>query len=116
MEVALVSLDPVEAVASFREAMKLEFLCFSDVEQVAYQAYGVPRGSWGAIAGPQVWGSGLKALLKVGAGLPGRDLFRLHAAFVVDRQPELRFVFYPRHSGQMPDHQRMWKSIAEGSS
>lgn len=89
-EVALVTMGKPEQAAAFRARLQLSFRCLADPGRVAYQAYGLPRGRLGAVAGPAVWAAGWKALLSHGGGAVIGDPYQLPGSFVVDSAGVIR--------------------------
>jgi len=83
-DVALVTMGTTEQAAAFRAQQKLSFRCLADAERAAYRAYGLPRGSVGAVAGPAMWAAGWKALLRHGVGKVIGDPYQLPGSFVID--------------------------------
>ena len=106
-DVAVIAMGTVEQTATFRDRNRLPFVCLADPQRVAYQAYGVPRGTASQVAGPAVWAGGLKATLRAGVGKPIGDVLQLHGAFVVDCQGVIRFIHLPKHSADQPTNDEL---------
>lgn len=79
-----------EQAAAFRARQQLPFCCLADAERVAYQAYGLPRGTVGAVAGLGMWAAGWKALLRHGVGKVIGDPYQLPGSFVIDTRGTIR--------------------------
>ncbi|MBI2480675.1 MAG: redoxin domain-containing protein [Planctomycetia bacterium] len=101
-DVAVITMGTVEQTAAFRHRNRLPFVCLADPQRVAYQVYGVPRGTAMQVAGPSVWAGGLKATVRAGIGKPVGDVSQLHGSFIVDCGGIIRFVHIPRHSADQP--------------
>lgn len=101
-EVAVVTMGTPEQAAAFREERSLPFTCLSDPEQQAYRAFEIPRGGMSQIAGPAVWGAGLRATLRGGVRQPQGDLQQLHGVVVVDGRGVVRYVHRAKSSADMP--------------
>lgn len=114
LDVAAVTMGTPQQAAGFQRRMELPFACFADPHQMAYKAFGVPRGSLAQIAGPAIWGRSLKSLIRWGAGRPVGDPFQLHGAFVVDRDGVIRFIHRPADSADLPNHDDMITAVAAG--
>ena len=97
----------VQQTAQFRQRYRLPFVCLADPDLIAYRAYGVPRATFGQVAGPQVWAKGLRAAAVHGGGRPIGDVFQLQGTFVIDRQGILRLVHRPDSSADHPSHDQL---------
>jgi peroxiredoxin len=106
-DVTVVTMGNVAQTAAFRDRNRLPFTCLADPERVAYKAFGVPVGTVGQIAGPAVWGGGLKAVLRAGFGKPVGDILQLHGSFIIDRDGIIRFIHLPRHSADRPTNDEL---------
>lgn len=108
----MVSMGNAKQTAAFRQRHKLPFVCLADPGREAYQAFGLGRGTIGQIAGPRVWASGIKALLRGGGGLPSGDVRQMPGAFVIDRTGIVQFTHYPINSADYPPHEAMIERFA----
>ena len=106
-DVAVITMGTVEQTAAFHDRNRLPFVCLADPQRIAYQAYGVPRGTASQVAGPAVWAGGLKAMLRAGIGKPVGDVLQLHGSFIVDCQGIVRFVHLPKHSADQPTNEEL---------
>lgn len=106
-DVAVITMGSVEQTAAFRDRNRLPFVCLADPNRIAYQAYGVPRGTTLQVAGPAVWAGGLKATLRAGFGKPVGDVLQLHGSFIVDRSGVIRFVHLSKHSADQPTNDEL---------
>ncbi|MCA9145797.1 MAG: redoxin domain-containing protein [Planctomycetaceae bacterium] len=106
-DVAIITMGTVEQTAAFRDRNRLPFVCLADPERIAYQAFGVPRGTALQVTGPSVWARGLKATLRAGIGKPIGDVLQLHGSFIVDRGGVIRFVHIPKHSADQPSNDEL---------
>jgi len=109
--VVLVTMSTAEDAAAFRKQFDLPFPVLADPDGHGYDAFAVPRGSLGAVSGPQVWAAGLKAVLQHGVGTPAGDVYRLSAAFVVDRDGTIRFAQRAANSADLPPHEEMLAAL-----
>jgi peroxiredoxin len=101
-QVAAVTMATPEQAGSFRKSQRLPFACLSDEKREAYEAYDVPRGSMLQVAGPGVWGAGLKALVRGGLGVPQGDVQQLQSTVVIDTGGVVRYVHRPKSSAENP--------------
>ncbi|MBP86709.1 MAG: hypothetical protein CMJ64_08335 [Planctomycetaceae bacterium] len=106
-DVAVVTMGTSEQTAAFRERNQLPFICLADPKRVAYEAFGVPRGTVAQVAGPAVWGGGLKAVLRAGIGKPVGDVLQLHGSFIIDRDGIVRFFHLPKNSVDRPTNEEL---------
>jgi hypothetical protein len=95
---AMVMMGTPRQVVAVKEKLRAPFICLSDPEQVAYQAFEIPRGRLSAIAGPRIWLPGLRALFRGGMGRPGDDVFQMHGSFAIDQSGVVQLVHQPRNS------------------
>lgn len=76
----------------------------SDPERKLYQAFQLPRGTLAQVAGPGVWGAGLKSLLSGHApGIPSADVWQLPGAFLIKDGKIVR-GFRAATSADRPDY------------
>lgn len=101
-EVVFITMGPHERAQQLKASLRLPFEVLVDPHRSAYEAFRVPRGDMSQIAGPQVWLSGLSAVLRSGIGAPGDDLLQLQGTFVVDPLGIVRLAHVPRHSADFP--------------
>lgn len=97
-DVVLVTMDDPEHLHVFKQRWQLPFVCLADPQQVGYRAFGCPRGSLFAIAGPAMWWRAIKSLFRHGAGRVRGDPWQLPGSFVIDTDGRLQFVHRSRHS------------------
>ncbi len=100
-----------EQTAAFRQRHDLPFLCLSDPQKRAYQAFRLARGSAWQIAGPANWAGGLKALVRGGVGVPQGDVLQMPGAFVIDPLGRLRYVHYSDKQVDRPSHEAMMAAM-----
>ena len=113
-DVAVVTMGTVEQAAAFRNRNRLPFACLSDPKRIAYEAFGVPRGSIMQVAGPAVWAGGLKAMLRAGVGKPVGDVLQLQGSFVVDTKGVVRYIHLPKHSADQPTNDELIGELRNG--
>ncbi|MFO0425659.1 MAG: SelL-related redox protein [Planctomyces sp.] len=94
MAVAAVTMSPPSDTLEFRNHFQLAFTMLSDIDQEAYRAYGVRRGSLNTVAGPALWWKGLKSFVSFGGGKPAGDPYQLPGSFVIDVDGVFRFAHY----------------------
>lgn len=111
--VTAITLGPAEAAVKLFAPSEASVSVLVDAEQRAYQAYGLGRGGWWELAGPQVWPTALKAILRGRVGRPSGDVRQLAGAFLVDRQGVIRYAHRASHSADFPDHEAMLAQLAE---
>jgi peroxiredoxin len=76
----------------------------SDPSKAVYRALDVPRGSFGQLFGPAVWGRGLTAVLQGhGIGPLVGDGFQMPGAFLV-RNGQVVAAYRHRHAADRPDY------------
>ena len=112
-DVAVVGMGWAELAAKFKQQFALPFPVLVDVEQKAYRAFGVPRGSIWAFAGPTMWWRLFVSLLRYGTSLPSADVFQMPGAFVVDTQGIVRFAHYFRTSSDYPKNEQILAVLEE---
>ncbi len=105
--VGVVTMGTPEQAAAFRQRRELTFPCLADPDREAYRAFGLGRGTLGQIAGPAVWGAGIKALARGGIGVPVGDTMQMPGAFIIDREGVVRWVHYPANQAERPSHEAM---------
>jgi peroxiredoxin len=110
-DVAAVTMGTPDQVTEFRKRLDLPFDCFADSGRIAYQAFGLAKGSIGKIAGVAVWKQSFKALLRHGGGIPIGDPMQMPGTFVIDSTGVIQFAHYPRNSADHPSHEVMIKAI-----
>jgi len=103
LEVALVVMGTAEEAKQFRESLQLGFRVLVDPDQSVYQAFQVHRGSLWQVAGPQLWMSGLKSVVRSGLGRPRGDLMQLSGTFLIDTSGEVVWSFRATDSSQFPN-------------
>jgi peroxiredoxin len=101
--VAIVTMGTVEQTRLFREQQRLAYSCLADPNQDLYRAFDVPRGNWLQVAGPAVWGPGLKAVIRSGLGKAQGDLQQLNAEFVIDTDGRIQWAHLPRTSSEQSE-------------
>ncbi|HOM17421.1 MAG TPA: peroxiredoxin-like family protein [Thermoguttaceae bacterium] len=111
--VAAITLGPAEAAAKLFTPSEASVLILVDAEQQAYQAYGLGRGGFWQLAGPPVWSTALKAILRGRVGRPSGDVRQLAGAFLVDRQGVIRYAHRASHSADFPDHEAILAELTE---
>lgn len=111
-EVVFITMGPHERAQQLKDSLRLPFEVLVDPHRSAYEAFRVPRGDIAKIAGPQVWLSGLGAVLRSGIGTPGDDLMQLQGTFVVDRDGIVRLAHVPRHSADFPSLTEILSAIS----
>lgn len=105
--VALVMMATPADLQAIEQKRPTPFTLLADPEQQAYRAFEVPRLGLGAIAGPRIWLAGLRALFRGGMGKPGKDVFQMHASFLVDCEGTFQLVHYPRNSADRVTFQQI---------
>lgn len=111
-EVVVVTMGTVEEAATFCARYRLPVRCLADPGQVAYRAYGVPRGGLMAIAGPRIWVEGWRELLRYGVGKVTSDPFRLPGYFIIDRTGIIRYAHRPSRSTAWVSGQVLMAALA----
>ena len=96
INVVAVTMGSVKQAARFKDDLDLPFTCLADPDQTLYSAFKVPRGRINSFAGPAVWFSGLRSLLRSGLGKPIGDVRQMQAAFVIDTSGKLILRAIPR--------------------
>ncbi len=109
--VAVVTMGNPDQTSAFRRRLDLPFECFSDPDRIAYQAFGLEKGSIREIAGTSVWKQSFKALLSHGGGIPVGDPMQMPGAFVIDSAGVVQFAHYARNSADHPSNEAMIKAI-----
>jgi peroxiredoxin len=110
--VALVAMGNPSQVSQFREFNHLPFECLADEKQIAYKAYGIPRGKISQIAGPSVWLAGFQSIWKHGAGAIIGDKYQLPGTVIVDTLGKVRFVYHSRDSSDWPTNEALLNALA----
>lgn len=108
---AVAMATPAQA-AAFATELKLPFPCLADPDRKTYHEFAAPRGSLWQIAGPGVWGAGLKAVLRGGMAKPVGDVRQLASTFVIDREGIVRFAHRPTDTADRPDDEAMLAVLA----
>ncbi|MCS7080926.1 MAG: SelL-related redox protein [Chloracidobacterium sp.] len=85
----------------------------SDTPLVFYKAFGVERGGWRELFGPDVWVCGLRAVGKGHfIGLPVGDPFVMPGAFLVSSSGDILWRHEFKHAGDHPDWRRIVPAAA----
>lgn len=85
----------------------------SDTPLFFYRAFGVGRGGWREMFGPEVWACGLRAVGKGHfIGLPVGDPFVMPGAFLVSSSGDVLWRHDFKHAGDHPDWRRMISAAA----
>ncbi len=86
-----------------------EARAISDTPLFFYRAFGVERGGWREMFGPEVWACGLRAVSKGHfIGLPVGDPFVMPGAFLVSASGDILWRHEFQHAGDHPD----WRRVA----
>lgn len=103
--IALVHMQPDADAAKLFARYGLEDVSrISDPGQELYRAFQLPRGNLAQVAGPRVWGTGLKSLLSGNLpGVPSADVLQMPGVFLVQDGRVLR-SFRHATSGDRPDY------------
>jgi len=72
-----------ETARRFKEEQRLPFTVLVDKKRESYHLLDLRRGSLADVVGPQVWGKGLKAIVRHGQGIPKEDPLQLGGVAVV---------------------------------
>ena len=112
-EAAVVAMGTPQQAAEFRRRMNLPFVVLADAEQQLYRAFGVGRGTFAQIAGPAVWLSGAKALLRGGVGKPTGDVLQMSAAFVIDQHGIVRLAHRSVNSADNPTNDELIEKLQQ---
>ena len=94
----MVTMGTPEDNAAFKRSFNLSYTLLSDPDRIAYQAYGVPRGSGWNVAGPSTWIQGFRALGSHGFGKIIGDPFQLPGSFIIDKIGVIQFAQYNKTS------------------
>ena len=111
-EIAVIAMGTPAQVAEFRQFNRLPFVCLADEKQVAYRAFGIPRGNVLQVAGPGVWASGFHSIWKHGAGQIIGDKYQLPGTVIVDTTGHVQFVYYGRDSSDWPPNATLLAALA----
>jgi peroxiredoxin len=108
--VALITFRPAAEAAAFCTSRGVDdsFVCLSDPETAAYQAYGLARGTHAEVFNAHVAARGLRALLQGHlAGMPKGDAYQMPGVFIVDRQGILRYAHRHKDIADNPTNYAM---------
>jgi len=92
--VVLITFARPRNLHGFRHQLDLSYLVLADEARVAYRAYGLGRGPWWRVWGPQTLRT-YRHLVQTGQRLrrPTQDTLQLGGDFVVDRAGQLAYVY-----------------------
>lgn len=113
VRVGIIMLSRAEAVARMFALWQAKLTLLIDPHQQAYRAYGLGRGGFWQLAGPQVWMAALKAIFRGQIGKPAGDVRQLGGAFLVDPQGLVRYAHRASHSADFPDLEAILARLAE---
>lgn len=86
--------------------------CLTNTTVEPYHAYGLHRGSIGALMGPSVILAGVRAVANGHMqSAPTGDVMMLPGTFIVDREGRIQYAYYSAHAG---DHPTMADLVAKG--
>jgi peroxiredoxin len=118
-QVAIVGQGDAEGMQEFcrRQQADQALVCLADPDRSAYAAFGLQKGSLGAVLGPRVLGAAVRAL-RHGGGLPasGQDIYQLGGAFVIDRDRTLRFAQRAASAADRTTVDALLKALPENSA
>lgn len=104
--------EAVETISTFLQPPPVVLL---DPEHRAYEAYGLHRGGFWELAGPAVWLTACRGLVRGLVGRPAGDVRQLAGAFLIDQNGRIQYAHRARHSADFPDHEAMLARLAEGN-
>jgi peroxiredoxin len=104
-DVILVGQGTPQDAASFLSRKRAPFPCLIDPDRSLYRAYGLARGSFGDVFGPDAVFSSVRQSLHretIHGTLHGGNLMQMPGTFIVDRHGVLRFVHRSRTIADTP--------------
>ncbi len=101
--VVLITFTPPRNLHGFRRQLNLSYPVLADEARVAYRAYGLGRGRWWQVWGPQTLRA-YRRLLGSGQRLrvPTQDTLQLGGDVVVDRTGRLAYAYRSRRPDDRP--------------
>jgi peroxiredoxin len=114
--VVLITFTRPRNLHGFRRQLNLAYPVLADEARVAYRAYGLGRGRWWQVWGPQT----LRAygrLLRSGQRLrvPTQDTLQLGGDFVVDRAGRLAYAYRSRRPDDRPSVDDLLTAVRDGA-
>lgn len=107
--------NPVQAEAirqKFRSPHR--FVC--DPEQAVYQAFGLPKGSFGQMFNPTTFVRGFRAAARGhGVGAPVGDPWQLGGAFVIDRTGRVTWEKRAQHAADDASEEEIRRELARAA-
>jgi len=103
VRVAVVGFASASRLEAYRSEHRIPFVCLADPAREVYRAYGLARGTLGAVFHPKTLGRYLD-LLRHGwrPALPADDPMQMGGDFLVGRDGRLLLAHYSRHPADRP--------------
>ena len=99
-DIVAIGMGRPDMAADFKKRFEIPFRLLVDADQQSYRALDFKRGSLLDVAGPKVWGSGLKSMLRGTTAAPTTlDYRQLGGAAIVEPGGRLKFI----HRSQSSD-------------
>jgi hypothetical protein len=112
-QVVAIGMGDAERARAFKEAMRIPFPLLIDRTRESYRLLELARGSWTDVAGPKVWGRGLRSLAHGHVQhVPHEDPRQLGGAAVILPDSRLAFVHRADTSADNVPVDRLLEAIA----
>jgi peroxiredoxin len=91
-ELTVIGMGATKTASDFKTKNRLPFRLLVDKKKQTYRLLGLDQGSVADVAGPRVWMSGAKSVIRHGQGLPKEDPLQLGGAMVIAPDGEVLLV------------------------
>jgi peroxiredoxin len=91
-ELTVIGMGATKTASDFKNKNRLPFRLLIDKKKRTYRLLGLEQGSLADVAGPKVWMSGAKSVIRHGQGLPKEDPLQLGGAMVIASNGEVLLV------------------------
>ncbi len=103
-----ITMGTPEQTAAFGEKLAVPFTLLADLEQVAYRAFGLGKGSVSQVMGPRTWLPLMRGMIRGGQGKPTGDIWQMPGTFIVDQQGIIRLAHYPALQTDRPSNDELF--------
>jgi hypothetical protein len=117
VRVAAIGLGDERATAEFSTQQRSPFPVLADPAKVTYKAFGLEKGRWREVIGPQVWVPGARAVLRGRLiGKPKQNPLQLGGVAIVQKGGEIVFMHRSADSSDNPPLDKLLEILHSGVS
>lgn len=114
VEIVAVTMGQPTETREFWQAQDLPFVCLSDADRQAYDAYGLLSSLAGTVH-PATWGAYAKSLLKGNVPMlasSAEEAAQLSGVFIVDQAGIVRYTYRSRTVSDYPDSEALIAAVS----